>query len=85
MIKLGSCVTENLIGQYLTSHVTNVHVNSGNRQRMQYDDKNEHQKRTKILHVVEEMTWDKYNTIQYKTCNMPHVTGMFVGAGMTRD
>jgi len=26
------------------------------------------------------------NTIQYKTCNAPYVTGMlFVGAGMTRD
>jgi len=28
----------------------------------------------------------QYNTIQYKTCNAPYVTGMlFVGAGMTRD
>jgi len=28
----------------------------------------------------------QYNTIQYKTCNMPCVTAvLFVGAGMTRD
>jgi len=27
-----------------------------------------------------------YNTIQYKTCNVPYVTKMlFVGSGMTRD
>jgi len=27
-----------------------------------------------------------YNTIQYKTCNVPCVTRMlFIGAGMTRD
>jgi len=29
---------------------------------------------------------DLCNTVQYKTCNAPYVTGMlFVGTGMTRD
>ena len=39
------------------SRVTNVH--SGDRQCMQYNDKNERKKIFKTIHVLEETAWDK--------------------------
>ena len=39
------------------THVTNVHINSGNRQCMQYGDKNEHKKDKNTLLI--KTTWYK--------------------------